>query len=284
MDVLIRYHRMRGFNTLWQVGHRPRRHRDADRRRAPAEGAGHRRATISAARSSSSACGSGRRSPARRSRSQMRRLGAVGRLVARALHDGRGPVGRGARGVRAAVRGRPDLPRQAAGQLGSGARAPRCPTSRSTARRRTAGSGRSAIRSPTAAARSSSRPRAPRRCSATPRSRCIPDDERYRALIGKQRARCRSTGRDDPGHRRRVRRPRVRHRRGEDHAGARLQRLRGRPAPRACRRSSIFNARRDDQRQRAGEVSRPRSLRGAQGGASPTSRPRACSCRKSRTR
>ena len=34
MDVLIRYHRMRGFNTLWQVGHRPRRHRDADRRRA----------------------------------------------------------------------------------------------------------------------------------------------------------------------------------------------------------------------------------------------------------
>ena len=43
-----------------------------------------------------------------------------------------------------------------------------------------------AIRSPTARARSRSRRRGPRRCSPTWPSRCIPDDERYKALIGKQ--------------------------------------------------------------------------------------------------
>ena len=39
MDALIRYHRMRGLNTNWVVGHRPCRHRHADRGRAPARGA-----------------------------------------------------------------------------------------------------------------------------------------------------------------------------------------------------------------------------------------------------
>ena len=41
MDSLTRYHRMRGFNTLWLPGHRPRRHRHPDRGGAPAAGAGH---------------------------------------------------------------------------------------------------------------------------------------------------------------------------------------------------------------------------------------------------
>ena len=36
MDALIRYHRMRGDNDAVAVGHRPRRHRDPDRGRAPA--------------------------------------------------------------------------------------------------------------------------------------------------------------------------------------------------------------------------------------------------------
>ena len=57
-----------------------------------------------------------------------------------------------------------------------------------------------------------------------------PDDERYRHLIGKQVALPLAEP-ADPDHRRRVRRPRVRHGLREDHAGARLQRLRGRPAP-----------------------------------------------------
>ena len=56
-----------------------------------------------------------------------------------------------------------------------------------------------------------------------------------------RRVRLPLAGRDDPGHRRRLRRPRIRHRRREDHAGARLQRLGGRPAAPACRRLSIFN-------------------------------------------
>ncbi|MDZ7652536.1 MAG: class I tRNA ligase family protein [Burkholderiaceae bacterium] len=62
-----------------------------------------------------------------------------------------------------------------------------------------------------------------------------PDDERYRALVGKTRDACRCADRDDPDHRRRLRRPRIRHRLRQDHAGARLQRLRGRPAPRPAR-------------------------------------------------
>ncbi len=36
MDMLIRYQRMRGMNTLWQVRHRSRRHRHAEDRGKPA--------------------------------------------------------------------------------------------------------------------------------------------------------------------------------------------------------------------------------------------------------
>ena len=35
MDALTRYYRMRGHNTFVATGHRPCRHRDTDRRRAP---------------------------------------------------------------------------------------------------------------------------------------------------------------------------------------------------------------------------------------------------------
>ena len=47
-------------------------------------------------------------------------------------------------------------------------------------------SGISAIRSRTARAPSRSPPRGPRRCSPTWRWRCIPDDARYTALVGKK--------------------------------------------------------------------------------------------------
>ena len=78
MDVLIRYHRMRGDNTLWQVGTDHAGIATQIVVEQPAEGARASRGTTSAARSSSSASGRGRRSPARRSRGQMRRLGASG--------------------------------------------------------------------------------------------------------------------------------------------------------------------------------------------------------------
>ena len=58
-----------------------------------------------------------------------------------------------------------------------------------------------------------------------------PDDERYAHLIG-TRGRAAAHRPPDPGRRRRARRPGVRHRRGQGHAGARPQRLRDRPAPR----------------------------------------------------
>ena len=63
-----------------------------------------------------------------------------------------------------------------------------------------------------------------------------PEDERYAQLVGKTRAPAARRS-PDPDHRRHVRRSRVRHGRGEDHAGARLQRLPGRRAPRPARSS-----------------------------------------------
>ena len=65
--------------------------------------------------------------------------------------------------------------------------------------------------------------------------------------------------------------------RGQDHAGARLQRLRGRPPPQARGHQHLRQVRAAE-RQGAGEVPRPRPLRGAQedrgrhGGAGPASR------------
>ena len=92
MDVLIRYHRMRGFNTLWQLGTDHAGiatqivvEQQLEGRRAVAPRPRTRR--IRRAR-----VGSGRKSRASTITSQMRRLGASARLVARALHDGRGPV------------------------------------------------------------------------------------------------------------------------------------------------------------------------------------------------
>ena len=212
----------------------------------------------------------------------MRRLGRVARLVARALHDGRRPVG--ARCARRSCGCTRTGSSTAASASSTGTRScgRRCPTSRSTARRSTASSGRSAIRSPTAPARSSSPRRAPRRCSATPPSRCIPTTSATSAFVGKRVRAAARPSRDIPVIADELRRPRIRHRRRQDHAGARLQRLRGRPAPRACRRSAIFNldATINDNApaSTAGSTATRRARR-----SSRISRPRACSCRKSRT-
>ena len=60
-----------------------------------------------------------------------------------------------------------------------------------------------------------------------------PENERLKHLVGKI-AILPLVGRRIPDRRRRLRRPGKRHRRGEDHAGARLQRFRGRPPPRSA--------------------------------------------------
>ena len=92
-----------------------------------------------------------------------------------------------------------------------------------------------------------------------------PGDSRYTAFVGKQ-VTLPLTGTPYPGHRRRIRRAGLRHRLREDHAGARLQRLAGRAAAQAVADHDL-HAGSEGQRQRAREVSRPGPLRGAQGSA-----------------
>ncbi len=87
-----------------------------------------------------------------------------------------------------------------------------------------------------------------------------PDDERYRGGDRSDRPPARRRPRD-PHHRRRVRRSRVRLGRGEDHARARLQRLRDRPPPPPADGLGHGRERHDDAGR--GSLRRPRSLRGA---------------------
>ena len=70
-----------------------------------------------------------------------------------------------------------------------------------------------------------------------------PDDERYKALVGKNVI-LPLVGRQNSDHRRRIFRSGEGHGRGEDHAGARLQRLRGRQAAQTCRRSTCSTSKR----------------------------------------
>ena len=156
--------------------HRPRRHRDADRRRAPARAREARPATTSAARRSSSACGSGRHESGGTITKQQRVLGAspdwprtkftmdpdlsvaVTEAFVRLYEDG------------------PHLPRHAPHQL-----VPRVPHGALGSRgRERGGRERRALpvrlqgrRRPPGEYSSSPR-RGPRRCSATRRSPCTP--------------------------------------------------------------------------------------------------------------
>ncbi len=119
--------------------------------------------------------------------------------------------------------------------------------------------------------------RGPRRCWATPRWRCTPTIRAHQAKIGKTGRAARSPaarfpiiGDADPG------RPEVRHRRGQGDAGARLQRLRDRPAPRPA---DDLDPRRDGHGQRRGPApfAGLDRVRGAQGGQGATSRQLGCS-------
>ncbi len=165
------------------------------------------------------------------------------RLVAAALHHGRGPVARGAQGVRRSLSRRAHLQGQAPGQLGPRV-AHRHLRSRGRADRDQGSSLASALsdRGPEIrslrsfelhrrrhhAARDHARRHRGRRAS------------RRRALQASRRQeRDPAAGRTPhPDHRRRIFRSREGLRRGEDHAGARLQRFRGgqaaRPADDQC--------------------------------------------------
>ena len=232
-DVLVRWHRMRGYNTLWQPGIDHAGHRHADGRRAAARARrqdaprprarGVRRARVAvegaraaAASRCSSACSARRPTGAHQ------------------VHDGPGHEPRRDRGVRAPLRGGPDVPRDAPHQLVPRVHARRSAISRSrTKRARTASSSSSRTRSTARTTRSSSPRRAPRRCSATPRSPCTRTIRATRICTARRVVHP-FVDRDRPDHHRRdSRRSEVRHRRREGHARARLQRLRDRQAPRA---------------------------------------------------
>ena len=244
-------------------GHRSRGHRHADRRRAAVEGAKASRATTRARRVHRARVGV-EGGVGLGDHAADAAPGRLRRLDARALHDGRRPVRRGARDVRAPVRGRPHLSRQAARQLGPEARhrgvGPRS---------RQRGRAGQAVGDPLSAGGRLGFDRGRDHAAGDDAGRRGRRGESGRRALPRVRRQERHAAADRPhdsGRRRRLRRPRVRHRRGQDHAGARLQRLADRAAARA-RAAHDLQSRRDGERQRAGEVPRPRSLRRAQGGA-----------------
>ena len=265
MDVLIRYHRMRGDNTLWQVGtdHAGIATQIVVENQLQAEGNVAPRARRE--RSSSSASGHGKQESARRS--PARCGGSARRATGRAsASPWTRAVRRGDRDLRAALRGRPRSIAASAWSTGIRSSAPRCPTSRSRARKR-----RQALGDPLSARR---RLRASSTVATTRPETMLgdvavavnPDDARYAHLVGKE-VELPLTGR---------RIPVIADAYVDKDFGTGVVKIT--PAHdfndwEVAQRHglaplTIFTLRGDGQRQRAGEVSRPRSLRGAQGACS----------------
>jgi valyl-tRNA synthetase len=260
MDALIRYHRMAGpSDTLWQPGtdHAGIATQMVVERQLEAEG---KPATTSAARPSSSASGSGRR-VRRHHHPPAAPPGLLAGLAARALHHGRGLL----RAVRRSSSGCIEE-----GLIYRGKRLVNWDPALHTAIsdleviseeeqghlwhfRYPAGRWQRRI--------SWSPPRARKPCSATAPWPCTRTTSATRHLIGGGRAAALRAA--HPGHRRRARRPGVRHRLREDHPGPRLQRLRGGPSPRPAPDQHLRRGR-GHQRCGTGSFYRgPGSLRGA---------------------
>ena len=207
MDTLIRYHRMRGATPTVAAGHRPCRHRDADGGRAPARAPKAQTRPDLGREQFIERVWEWKQQSGGTITRQMRRLGASvdWSRETRLLHDGRGSVARGHRSFVRLHERRPDLSRQAAGELGPGAAAPRSPTSRCDTRKKTARSGTSAIRSSDGSGHVVVATTRPETMLGDAAVAVHPDDERYRHLVGKQR-RAAAHRPHDPGHRRRLRR------------------------------------------------------------------------------
>ena len=244
-------------------GHRPRRHRHPERGRAPARQGRHH--PLRHRPGGVRRAGLGPRARDRRHHpraAQGHRL--LRRLVPHLLHPGRGPLARGARGLRPAVRQGPGLPRATTSSTGAPAASPRSRTRRRRRRRPTGklwhfrypladGSGHVTVATtrPETMLGDTGRGRAPGR-RALPGARGPADP----APGG---------GPADPDRGRRRGGPRLRHRRGEGDAGPRPHRLRDREAPRAAqyRRDDAGGA---DEPRGAGAVPGARPLRGAEAG------------------
>ena len=202
MDALTRYHRMRGFNTLWQPGtdHAGIATQIVVERQL--EGAGHLapRARARGVRRARLEMEGAVRLDHHAADAPPRRLV---RLVARALHDGRGALARRHRSVRAACTSRGSSIAASGSSTGTRCCRPRSPTSRWRSR----GGGRQ--RSGTSAIRSRTAAKAARLIVATTRPETMlgdvavavhPEDERYRHL-DRQARRAAARRPHDPGHR-----------------------------------------------------------------------------------
>ena len=258
---------MSGFNTLWLPGTDHAGHRHADgRREGAARGPRRRAATTSAASEFLKRVWEWKEKYGVAHRRAARGARRLARLGARALHHGRGALAGGARGVRAPPRGGPHLPRAEAHQLVPGLphRALR-PRGRARGGARRASSGASRTRSRTATGEIVVATTRPETMLGDTAVAVHPDDERYRALVGKKVRPPARRPRDPHRRRRHPGRPEVRHRRGEGHAGARLQRLRGRASgtgSSSSPSSDLDGTMNEDGR----PVRRARPLRGAQEG------------------
>ena len=267
-DVMVRYHRMRGDDTLWLPG--------VDHSGIAAQfvldkmiaDEGESRASLGRERylermwQFMDETRAGHPRPA----SSLRRQPG---LEPGAIHDGRGERPRRSRRLQAAVGRGPGLPRRGARQL-----VPALPDHDQRPRERPSRGDRHALDDPLPPrARRTARPIRTRWISvATTRPETLlgdtavavhPDDERYRRLVGRARdpAVPRAPAAD---RRRRACRARVRHRRGQDHAGPRRRRLRARPSATSLPAINVLDdeARINERRRR---LLRPRSLRGARG-------------------
>ena len=119
-DILIRWHRMQGFNTLWMPGtdHAGIATQTVVEKRLLKE-QGKRRTEFCPRRSLSATSRRGRMST-RPASSASSRHGLLVRLAADAVYDGRNLRQGGAGELLQPLQRRADLPRQAAGQLGPG--------------------------------------------------------------------------------------------------------------------------------------------------------------------
>ena len=246
-DTLVRWHRMRGFNTLFQPGYDHARHLDLGVDRPHARGGGPEPARPRPRRLRRLRPGVARAlrrhdhepvPPARR----------LARLPAHAVHDGRGLLPRRHALVRPPLRARLDLPGEPDRQL-----VPARPDRALGPRGRARGRRRHALLRPLPARRRL-RPR-------HDRDRAAGDDPRRRRGRRPSRRRALPRARRQGGHRPlrraararhrgRARRARVRHRRAQDHAGPRPDGLRDRPRPRPPRAHRDRAGRADERRRR----------------------------------
>ena len=169
-DALIRFHRMRGFDTLWQPGydHAGISTQNVVEKQLIAEGTSRQEIGRDAFLERTWAWLETHR-PHDHGPVPAARL--LARLLARALHDGRRLRRRGDDVLRPAVGRRAGSTARTASSTGARTTRRRSPTSRSSTSRWTTRSPTRATRSPTARARSRSRPCGPRRSSPTSPSR-----------------------------------------------------------------------------------------------------------------